>query len=89
MSKSTIFKVIEEQICIGVNKMDCDTYGEVSNEMKSMLVTVEERALTNEIRDVVGTFSFSFNGVAQCTIDYTGHVLHARTDRDVYVRSCC
>ena len=38
-----------------------------------------------EIRDVGGTFSFSFNGVLQCTIDYTGHVLHARTDRDVYV----
>ena len=38
-----------------------------------------------EIRDVVGTFSFSFNGEAQCTIDFTGHVLHARTDRDVYV----
>ena len=41
-----IFKVIEEQICIGVNKMDCDTYGEISNEMKSMLFTVEGRALT-------------------------------------------
>ena len=38
-----------------------------------------------EIRDVGGTFSVSFNGVVQCTIDYTCHVLHARTDRDVYV----
>ena len=27
----------------------------------------------------------SFNGEVQCTIDYTGHVLHARTDMDVYV----
>ena len=27
----------------------------------------------------------SFNGVVQCTIDFTGHLLHARTDRDVYV----
>ena len=27
----------------------------------------------------------SFNGVVQCTIDCTGHVLHARTDRDVHV----
>ena len=32
-----------------------------------------------EIRDVGGsTFSVSFNGVVQCTIDYTGHVF-ART----------
>ena len=46
MSKSMIFKVIEEQICIGVNKMDCDTYGDISSEMKSMLFTVEGRALT-------------------------------------------
>ena len=46
MSKSMIFKVIEEQICIGVNKMDCETYGEISNEMKCMLFTVEGRALT-------------------------------------------
>ena len=38
-----------------------------------------------EIRDVGGTFFVSFNGVVQCTIDYTGHVLHARTDRDVCV----
>ena len=38
-----------------------------------------------EIRDVVGTFFASFNGVVQCTIDCTGHVLHARIDRDVYV----
>ena len=38
-----------------------------------------------EIRDVGGTFSVSFNGEVQCTIDDTGHVLHARTDRDVYV----
>ena len=30
-------------------------------------------------------FFFEFNGVVQCTIDFTGHVLHARTDRDVYV----
>ena len=36
-----------------------------------------------EIRDVVGTFCVSYNGVVQCTKDYTGHVLHARTDRDV------
>ena len=27
----------------------------------------------------------SFNGVVQCTIDFSGHVLHARIDRDVYV----
>jgi hypothetical protein len=38
-----------------------------------------------EIRDVGGTFSVSFNGVVQCTVDYTGKVLSARTDRDVYV----
>ena len=38
-----------------------------------------------EIRDVGGTFFVSFNGVVQCTIDYIGRVLHARTDRDVYV----
>ena len=38
-----------------------------------------------EIRDVGGTFFVSFNGVVQCTMDHTGHVLHARTDRDVYV----
>ena len=38
-----------------------------------------------KIRDVGGTFSSSFNGVVQCTIDYSGHVLPARTDRDVYV----
>ena len=38
-----------------------------------------------EIRDVGGTFSVSFNGVVQCTTDYTGQVLPARTDRDVYV----
>jgi len=36
-----------KQICIGVNKMDCDTagykqarYDEIANEMKSMLVKV-------------------------------------------------
>ena len=28
-----------------------------------------------EIRDVLGTFFVSFNGVVQCTIDYIGHVL--------------
>ena len=33
-----------------------------------------------EIRDVGGTFSVSFNGVVQCTTDYTGQVLPARTD---------
>jgi hypothetical protein len=38
-----------------------------------------------EIRVAGGTFSVSFNGVVQCTTDYTGHVLPARTDRDVYV----
>ena len=38
-----------------------------------------------ENRDVVGKFSFSFNGVVQCAIDHTGHLLHACTDRDVYV----
>ena len=38
-----------------------------------------------EIRDVGGTFFVSFNVVVQCTIDCTGHVLPARTDRDVYV----
>ena len=27
--------------------------------------------------------------VVQCTIDHTGHVLHARTDRDVYVSDPC
>ena len=36
-----------------------------------------------EIRDVGGTFFVSFNGEVQCTIDYTGHVFHPRTDRDV------
>ena len=37
-----------KQICIGVNKMDCDTaahkqtrYDEIANEMKSMLAKVE------------------------------------------------
>ena len=38
-----------------------------------------------EIRDVGGTFFVSFNGVVQCTIDSTGHVLHARADMDVHV----
>ena len=38
-----------------------------------------------EIRDVGGTFSVSFNGVVQCTTDFSGQVLLARTDRDVYV----
>ena len=33
-----------------------------------------------EIRDVGGMFFVSFNRVVQCTIDYTCHVLHARTD---------
>ena len=37
-----------------------------------------------EVREVVGTFFVSFNGVVQCTIDCTGHVLDARADRDVY-----
>ena len=36
-----------------------------------------------EIRGVDSTFSFSFNGEVQCTIDCTGHVLHARTDSDL------
>ena len=34
---------------------------------------VPGRAPHIEIRDVVGTFFVSFNGVVQCTIDYTGH----------------
>ena len=42
-----------------------------------------------EIRDVVGTFFVSFNGVVQCTIDCSGHVLPTRTDRDVYVIAQC
>ena len=41
-----------------------------------------------EIRDVGFTFSFSFNGVAQCTTD-TGHVLHARTVPCVFVILDC
>ena len=36
------------------------------------------RALTLRIRDVGSTFFVSFNRVVQCTIDYTGHVLHAQ-----------
>ena len=38
-----------------------------------------------EICGVGGTFCFSFNGVVQCTVDDTGHVLYARSDRDVHV----
>ena len=39
-----------------------------------------------EIRDVGGTFFISFNGVVQCVrFFFFGHVLHAHTDRDVYV----
>ena len=38
-----------------------------------------------EIRDVGGTFFVSSNGVVQCRTDYSGHVLHARIDRDMYV----
>ena len=38
-----------------------------------------------EIRDVGGTFFISFNGVVQCSMDYSGHVLSTRTDRDVSV----
>ena len=37
-----------------------------------------------EIRDVVGTFFVMFNRVVECTIHYTGHVLHARTDPIVH-----
>ena len=33
-----------------------------------------------EIRDVGGTFSVSFNGMVQCTTDYTDQVWPARTD---------
>ena len=32
-----------------------------------------------------GTFFVSFNGVVQCPKDTSGHVLHARTDRDACV----
>ena len=51
-------------------------------------VVVESGARKNahiEICDVVGTFFVSFNGVVQCTIDCSGHMLPTRTDRDVCV----
>ena len=35
---------LEKQICIGVNKMDCDTFGEISNELKCMLSQGHRRA---------------------------------------------
>ena len=41
----------------------------------------------NEIQDVDGTFFVTFNGLLQCTMDYTDHVLHARTDRDTVTDS--
>ena len=41
-----------------------------------------------EIRDVGDTFSFSFNGVVHCTIDYSGHVLPTRTGRET-MTTCC
>ena len=40
-----------------------------------------------EIRDVVGTFFVMFSRVVECTMRYTGHVLHARTDRDTVTDS--
>ena len=41
----------------------------------------------NEIHDVDGSFFVTFNGLLQCTMDYTDHVLHARTDRDTMTDS--
>ena len=40
-----------------------------------------------EIRDVVGTFFVMFSRVVECTMRYTGHVLHARTDRETVTDS--
>ena len=40
-----------------------------------------------ETHDVDGTFFVMFNGLVQCTMDYAGHVLHARTDRDAVTDS--
>ena len=36
----------------------------------------------NQIHGVDGTFIVTFNRLVQCMIHYTGHVLHAHTDRD-------
>ena len=43
------------------------------------------KSIYSEILVVGGTFFVSFYGVVQCPKDRSGHVLHARTDRDVYV----
>ena len=40
-----------------------------------------------EIHDVVGTFFVMFSRVVECTMRYTGHVLHARSDRDTVTNS--
>ena len=40
-----------------------------------------------EIHDVDGTFFVTFNGLLQCTMDETDHVLHACTDRDTVTDS--
>ena len=55
-----------------VDAVDCTTA--VTNRRKCW----SGRALTLKIRDVVSTFFVSFNRVVQCTIDYTGHALHAQ-----------
>ena len=41
----------------------------------------------NEIRDVDGTFFVTFNGLLQCTMDFSDHVLHAHSDRDAMTDS--
>ena len=40
-----------------------------------------------EIHDDNGTFIVTFNGLLQCTMDYTNHVLHACSDRDTVTDS--
>ena len=64
-------------------------------EFKTACANVQEVRLEPPLRPTVASATReerfvmlvvrSFNGVVQCTTDYTGHALHARTDRDVCV----
>ena len=68
-------------------------------EFKTARANVQEVRLEPRLRSTVASATWrraltlrfvtlvvrSFSGVVQCTIDFSGPVLHARTDRDVYV----